>query len=159
MQKAGIRTRLLLCGHCFFCMVQYTLIFCSTLHGERKMVFFKSADVPAVHHCGTAQMAQKELIRRRNLHLPQLRGVEVLIRYRPDAHGNDTFVITFSHKAMDEVKRGIIREILNDATDGFKIWLCGKLESEHGWKNGCRIKLTSREKPEEYVWSVEKTAG
>lgn len=123
------------------------------------MVFFKSADVPAVHHCGTAQMAQKELIRRRNLRLPQLRGVEVLVRYRLDAHGNDTFVITFSHKAMDEAKREIIREILNVGEGSFKMWLCPKLEAEHGWKNGCRIKLTSREKPEEYVWSVEKTVG
>jgi hypothetical protein len=57
------------------------------------MVFFKSVDVPTVLHCGTAQMLQKELIRLRNLKLPALRCVDVIVRYRIDGILHDAMTL------------------------------------------------------------------
>ena len=119
------------------------------------MVFFKKADVPAVRYCGTARMVQEEVVRLRNLKLPVLRGVDANVRYRIDAHGNDTFVMTFSHMEMDEPKKAVVREIVQG--DPFNRWLIRALRARHGW-GGLRIRVTVREKSEEYVWSVEKTA-
>lgn len=132
----------------------YIDFFVQFVQGEA-MVYFQSADVPAVRHCGTAQMLQGELIRLRNLKLPELRGVEVVVRYRIDAHGNDTFVLTFSNGEMNELKKRVVREIIQG--DAFSQWLLSALGSRHGW-GGLRTRVTSREKNREYVWSVEKTA-
>lgn len=123
------------------------------------MVSFKGTpeEIKRVMYCGTASMIQKELQTRRNNNLKKLRGVQVLARYRPDSSGKDTIVITFSYKEeMGEERKKVIREIVQE--EAFNCWLQKALGSRHGW-GGLRIRVTDREKPEEYVWSVEKTTG
>lgn len=121
---------------------------------------FKGApdEINRVAFCGTASMIQKDLQTRRNNRLPVLRCVQVVVQYRRDSGSNDTFVIVFSHKEeMGDERKTVIREILQD--EAFNRWLVEKaLRPRHGWC-GCRIKLSSREKNEEYHWSVEKTTG
>jgi hypothetical protein len=123
------------------------------------MISFKGtpAEIEMVAYCGTASMIQKELQTRRNNCLKALRGVQVVARYRVDSACKNTIVITFSHREeMGDERKTVIREILQD--EAFNCWLRGSLSSRHGW-GGLRIRVTDREKPEEYVWSVEKTTG
>lgn len=57
---------------------------------------------------------------------------------------------------MGEDRKKVIREIVQE--EAFNCWLQKSLGSRHGW-GGLRIRVTDREKSEEYVWSVEKTTG
>jgi hypothetical protein len=120
------------------------------------MVFFRGGDAAsvAVRYCGTAKMLQEELQRLRNNHLPSLKGTQVVVGYRKDASSTDTFVITFSHKdEMGCAKEKAVRDIVQ--AEAFQSWLQGVIRERHGWGN-LRVRVTNREKPKEYVWSVER---
>ncbi len=122
------------------------------------MVCFSGGDAGsvAVGYCGTARMVQKELQRLRNNHLQALRGVQVLVQSRADAVGRNTLTVTFSHQEMDDPRKSAIRGIVQ--AEDFNSWLVERLRNRHSWRS-LRVRVTSREKMKEYVWSIEEVAG
>ena len=118
------------------------------------MVFFNSATASSVVYCGTAQRIQEELRRIRINHLSILQGVQVVVHYMPNSLGVRAFTLTFiGENPMSEEKKKCIRDIV--LGDDLKKFFSRTLAERHDWSH-FRTYVSSRENPNNYVWSVER---